>query len=395
MSAWEKQVRDGKEDPSREGATGSAAADVCAAAPSPGRAETPDENAPRRTRRRVRRHRGAGTFVALHLACVLLPLGVVVAWAFTSSWPWPDLLPQSFSERGLAEIFAPTQKLAHVLAQSVGIALAVAALSTLVASLAARALTHHRFFGREAFRFATVLPFLIPSPRCSPWACRWRSSVRGWRARVAGVVLAHTIVALPYAMTIMTDVTEAAGTRLEEQARVLGAGPFSTLVHVQLPLLLPGVLSASAMSYILSFSQYFLTLLIGGGAVKTPALDHVPPRIRPAATAPSQAPTAWCSWWPRWRCSSSSRFCWKRHASARDGLLRWDKRIRETGVLARGNVGARAYQDAGHGLYAREDPHGRVRAGVEGYGPGRHGRKAAGRLTGEGKDRRSAYGTDG
>ena len=79
MSAWEKQVRDGKEDPSREGATGSAAAGMCAAAPSPGRAETPDENAPRRTRRRVRRHRGAGTLVALHLACVLLPLGVVVA----------------------------------------------------------------------------------------------------------------------------------------------------------------------------------------------------------------------------------------------------------------------------------------------------------------------------
>ena len=77
-------------------------------------------------------------------------------------------------------------------------------------------------------------------------------------------------------MTIMTDVTEAAGTRLEEQARVLGAGPFSTLVHVQLPLLLPGVLSASAMSYILSFSQYFLTLLIGGGAVKTLALTMFP-----------------------------------------------------------------------------------------------------------------------
>lgn len=275
MSAREKQVRDGKEDPSREGATGSAAAGMCAAAPSPGRAETPDENAPRRTRRRVRRHRGAGTFVVLHLACVLLPLGVVVAWAFTSSWPWPDLLPQSFSERGLAEIFAPTQKLAHVLAQSVGVALAVAALSTLVASLAARALTHHRFFGREAFRFATVLPFLIPTTVFA-MGVQVAFIRAGLAGTVAGVVLAHTIVALPYAMTIMTDVTEAAGTRLEEQARVLGAGPFSTLVHVQLPLLLPGVLSASAMSYILSFSQYFLTLLIGGGAVKTLALTMFP-----------------------------------------------------------------------------------------------------------------------
>ena len=64
--------------------------------------------------------------------------------------------------------------------------------------------------------------------------------------------------------------------RLEEQARVLGAGPLTAFRRVTLPNLLPVILSAFSMSYIVSFSQYFLTLIIGGGNVKTFTIVMVP-----------------------------------------------------------------------------------------------------------------------
>ena len=92
----------------------------------------------------------------------------------------------------------------------------------------------------------------------------------------AGVVLVHTIVAMPYFITILTDVTRAVGVKYEEQAAVLGAGPVRAFFQASLPALLPGVLSSMSMGFILSSSQYFTTLMVGGGRVRTLALVLVP-----------------------------------------------------------------------------------------------------------------------
>ncbi|WP_416198978.1 MAG: hypothetical protein ACFWUA_04520 [Sporanaerobacter sp.] len=56
---------------------------------------------------------------------------------------------------------------------------------------------------------------------------------------------------------------------MEMQAKVLGASPFQTFRYITLPLIAPGIISASSMIFIVSFSQYFLTFLIGGGRVVT------------------------------------------------------------------------------------------------------------------------------
>ena len=68
----------------------------------------------------------------------------------------------------------------------------------------------------------------------------------------------------------------AIGNKLEEQAKVLGANTFQAFTKVTLPILSPVILSSLSMSYIVSFSQYFLTLLIGGGKVKTFAIVMFP-----------------------------------------------------------------------------------------------------------------------
>ena len=57
---------------------------------------------------------------------------------------------------------------------------------------------------------------------------------------------------------------------------VLGAGPFRAFFLVTLPSLMPGILSSMSMGFILSYSQYFTTLMVGGGRVKTIALVLVP-----------------------------------------------------------------------------------------------------------------------
>lgn len=227
-------------------------------------------------RREQRASRAAArALVALQALCVLGPVAIIVVWAFTASWPWPSLLPETLSARGIEELFGPAQRAGEVLGVSVGIALATAALTTAVATLAGRALSHYRFFGREALRFAVLLPFLIPATVFA-MGVQVAFIRAGLAGTVAGVVLAHSIVALPYAALIMADAMEAAGSRLEEQARMCGAGGARTWLTVILPMLTPSLLSAASMSYILSFSQYFLTLLVGAGKVKTLALVMFP-----------------------------------------------------------------------------------------------------------------------
>lgn len=218
----------------------------------------------------------ARAFVAVHALAVLAPLSVIAVWSVSAAWPWPGLLPTGFTGRGLELVFSGSQGagLACV-GLSAGIALASAGLATCAGALAARAVCCHAWRGRRLFEFATLLPFLIPSTVFA-MGVQVAFIRLGWVGTAGGVVLCHAVVALPYATALMCDVTRAAGTRLEEAARTLGAGRLRTLVHVTLPGVAPGVVSALSMGYIVSFSQYFLTLLVGGGKVRTFALVLFP-----------------------------------------------------------------------------------------------------------------------
>jgi putative spermidine/putrescine transport system permease protein len=203
------------------------------------------------------------------------PLVLLFVWSFTDRWPWPNLVPDSASLRGYETVFSPYSDFGVVLVRTLAIAIMTSLLSVLVATLAARALVTHRFWGREVFRFATILPFLIPQTVFAMGVQVLFLRI-GLANTVGGVVIAHTILALPYAVAIMVDVTAAVGTRFEEQAKALGANPLKTITRVTIPCLLPGLLSAAAMSYLISIGTYFVTLLVGGGKVSTVMLMMFP-----------------------------------------------------------------------------------------------------------------------
>jgi putative spermidine/putrescine transport system permease protein len=200
---------------------------------------------------------------------------MVFVWSFTDLWPWPNILPQEFSLRAYERIFSVRSGFFSTLLLTITIGIATSLLTVLVATMAARTLVHHAFRGREAFRFGTILPFLVPQTVFAMGIQVLFFKI-GLANTVLGVVIAHSVVALPYAVSIMVDVTAAAGTHLEEQARALGATNLRMFRFVTMPALLPGILSAAVMSYIISIGNYFVTLLIGGGKVSTVMLTMFP-----------------------------------------------------------------------------------------------------------------------
>lgn len=206
---------------------------------------------------------------------VTLPIGIITLWSFIGRWPWPRLFPETFSMRGIQELFGGYSGAMHALGSSILISITVAILAVIIGTMTARALVFYDFFGKQAIVFGSILPIIIPSTVFAMGIHVLLIKV-GLADNVAGVILVHLICALPYTIKIMTDITTAFGSRFEEQALNLGASTRQIMTYISLPALLPGLISSACMAYIISFSQYFLTLLIGGGQVKTFSLLMVP-----------------------------------------------------------------------------------------------------------------------
>lgn len=213
--------------------------------------------------------------ITIFILLVIVPLLTILVWMFTERWAWPSLIPQTFSLRAVSAVFRDRAELLRLFLSSMLISLTVAFFSVVIGTMTARALECYDFIGKKAFSFLSLLPFLVPGTVFAmgiqiPFI-KW-----GFSGTIPGVIIAHLICSLPYAVTLMQGGTRAMGTKLEEQARVLGAGPWMAFSRVTLPNLFPVMLSAFSMAYIISFSQYFLTLMIGGGSVKTFAIVMVP-----------------------------------------------------------------------------------------------------------------------
>ena len=206
---------------------------------------------------------------------ILLPLGVLILWSLAERWPWPLLVPNAYSLRPLRELLFGSAKLSQLLGSSISLALVVAVLGTVLGLMTARATELYDFPGKALIRAGAFLPLLVPG---TVFAMGIQITLirLGLSDTLGGVVLVHLITAAPYCITIMADITQSVGKKLEEQALVLGANPWRAFWLVTVPELLPGILSSMSMGFILSYSQYFTTLMVGGGRVKTIALVLIP-----------------------------------------------------------------------------------------------------------------------
>ena len=115
----------------------------------------------------------------------------------------------------------------------------------------------------------------------------------GLAGRVPGVVLAHLVPTLPYAVGVLTAVFVRHDDGTERQAAMLGASPWQRFRLVTLPLVRPGLAVAAVLVFLVSWSQYLLTLLVGFGAGRD---RHDGPVHGPGGGNPTPSPR-----WPCWR----------------------------------------------------------------------------------------------
>lgn len=206
-----------------------------------------------------------GVLLAVWLVLPLMPL---VLWSFARGWRFPDLLPQVWSLRAWDHVFSARSGVIESLGLTVWIAALATMLSVLVGVPAGRALGLYSFRGKGLVELLILAPIIVPGIAVA-LGLHGVFILLGLTNTVTGVVLVHLIPTIPYMTLVMAAIFANHDRAFEQQARSLGASPLQTFRHVTLPAILPGMVVGGLFAFLVSWSQYILTLLIGGGRVVT------------------------------------------------------------------------------------------------------------------------------
>jgi putative spermidine/putrescine transport system permease protein len=209
------------------------------------------------------------------LLMILIPFIVMLIWSVTSSWPWPQLYPRNFSLRGYFYAIHPTTRAFGILLQSILLSVIVTVITLTISIPAARAIAFYDFKGKSLVKVLILMPVIVPMLSVA-MGIHLTFTKLGLANTYLGVILIHVVPGIPYGVKILLSIFELNGDKVEAQARVLGASSLQTFRYITLPLIMPGMVIAGSMIYIISFSQYFITFLIGGGRVVTYAMFLFP-----------------------------------------------------------------------------------------------------------------------
>ncbi|MEO5983353.1 MAG: ABC transporter permease subunit [Pedococcus sp.] len=232
-------------------------------------------------RRRTRLRRDGPTPVLGAAAVLLVPLLPLLLWAFADRWSFPAILPQRWGTRGFAEVLTGETYAALGRSALVGTAVAVAA--TTLGVMAGRALGWKLTRWRPATVVVLLGPVALP-----PLAVAMgldSLALRTGIPELVAVTLILTVFALPYTVFTMASRYAATDPAMEEQARLLGASAGQALTRVTLPALVPAIATALFLSFLVGWTDYAVTLLVGGGQLVT-----VPMLIGSAASAAGNEP---------------------------------------------------------------------------------------------------------
>lgn len=153
--------------------------------------------------------------------------------------------------------------LAHVLAVTLGVAVAVVVLSTLIGVPAAYLLARRSFPGKRLLTLLFLLPIIIPPITYGiPLATVMYNA--GLGRTVVAVVLVNLVPSVPFVIMTMTPFIEQINPAIENAARMCGATMKDVFVRILAPLLIPGILAASILVLVRTVGMFELTFLVSG-----------------------------------------------------------------------------------------------------------------------------------
>ena len=207
---------------------------------------------------------------------MIAPIIIAVAMSFTSS----DTLrfpPQGFSMQWYGAVIHEP-KWQDRLPVSLEVAVLSAIFATSISTLTAFSLARSQSRGKNLISTLFIAPLIVPVVVLGTgdffvWARGWSigtfSFGGGLIGTVTGLVLAHTVIALPYPFITARASLVKVDQTLELAAKNLGAPPVTVFRTITLPLIMPGVLSGMIFAFIASWDEVVIASFLSTSRVST------------------------------------------------------------------------------------------------------------------------------
>jgi putative spermidine/putrescine transport system permease protein len=219
------------------------------------------------TRRTI--HRGDVAFNALTVAiCAFLvaPIVIVVVTAFSDSrsLAFP---PPGFSLRWF-QAFVGNDDFVESTFLSIRIAAIVTLVTVVIGTLAAIAVARGQFRGAESLRTVLASPLMVPYVVLGLALLIFMSSLR-ISSSLTVLVLAHSVVALPFVIRIVSAGLQSYDHTVEDAARSLGANRLKAFWTVALPIIRGSLVGAGVFAFMTSFDEVTITIFVSGPGTTT------------------------------------------------------------------------------------------------------------------------------
>jgi putative spermidine/putrescine transport system permease protein len=198
---------------------------------------------------------------------VIIPLSFNAQDFFTFTPGMLALDPDAFSLKHYRDFFnSPDWQ--DALRNSLTIAPMATLISVSLGTLAAIGLSQPYVPFRGTIMAILISPMIVPLIISAAGMYFFYSSL-GLQGTYWGVVLAHAALGIPFVIITVTATLVGFDQSLVRAAANLGAGPVKTFFAVQMPLILPGVISGALFAFITSFDEVVVVLFVGSAEQKT------------------------------------------------------------------------------------------------------------------------------
>ncbi len=199
---------------------------------------------------------------AIIMFLLVIPSFIVIPMSFSDS-QYLEFPPETWSMRWYNTYFEST-KWMRATATSFKVAILTMLIATPIGTMAAYALyvSGHRA-ARAIFAFL-ITPMIVPVILIAIGAFYAYGRV-GLNNSITGLVLAHTVIAVPLIIIVITSALRNYDLNQERVARSLGAGRIKAFFAITLPQIKFSVATAALLSFLTSFDEVIISIFVSGG----------------------------------------------------------------------------------------------------------------------------------
>lgn len=206
------------------------------------------------------------TIAALVLIFLVLPTFIVIPLSFSSS-KYMEFPPPGFSLQWYESFFNNPMWM-DSLWLSIKVGIGTMILATIIGTMASVTLARVKNKFTEFLYFLFIIPMVIPLIIVAivVYSLFIRMNLQG---SYFGLVLAHTIIAIPYVITTVLGALKSYDIRIEQAAISLGAHPLKAFLKVTVPVISPALVSGALFAFVTSFDELIIAIFISDTFTKT------------------------------------------------------------------------------------------------------------------------------